>query len=420
MITKYKQWLISLFLAFSLFTSSIVQVYGAQVNNGAVYSIETNTLANWPQGPDTYSETAVLMDAETGLILYNKGMHEKRYPASITKIMTAMLALEHCTLDEQVTFTETCLPDQEAGSGNIGMQVGEVLTMEQCLMAVMIRSANDVATQVGEHVAGSVSAFVDMMNAKAQELGCTNTNFANASGMPDDNHYSTAYDMALIFREAIKNETFLSIISTQNYTIPPTNLNSESRTFSCHHALMAQSAPEYYEGCIGGKTGVTNAARNTLVTGVTRDNTTLIAVAMRADAGQVAADHIQLFDYGFQNFSRTEVEGGSVLLPNGVGTNALVVEELDSAEYLLRNYYYNDFYVGCGKIYPPETTPELTPTPTVEVPEVTSVPMEETEPENSGMIRWIIIGLIGLIALETVCMIVSFTLKRKKRKRKRK
>ena len=133
---------------------SAVTVQAAEVDNGASYPITTNAIEGWPQGPDTYSETAVLMDADTGAILYNKGMDEKRYPASITKIMTALLALENSSLDDQVTFTEECLADQTSDSGNIGMQVGEVLTMRQCLLALMIRSANDVATQIAVQIAG--------------------------------------------------------------------------------------------------------------------------------------------------------------------------------------------------------------------------------------------------------------------------
>ena len=314
-------------------------------------------------------------------------MDEKRYPASITKIMTALLALENSNLDDQVTFTEECLADQTSDSGNIGMQVGEVLTMRQCLLALMIRSANDVATQIAVQIAGSVAAFADMMNQKAQELGCVNTHFVNASGMPDENHYTTAHDMALIFREAIKNQDFLDIIGTQSFTIDPTNMNPESRTYSTHHALVAQGAPEYYEGCFGGKTGVTEASKNTLVSGATRDGMTLIAVAMRADAGQVCQDHISMFDYGFNNFSRTAVKDlpskitrhllpaekyilkdykddmlfetrrtASVSLPTGVDTNALektysITKNPAGLPLLTVTYTYNDHVVGSARYY---------------------------------------------------------------------
>lgn len=232
----------------------------AAVQNGEKYDIATNEISGWPKGPEIYSETGVLMEAETGTVLYDSGKDETRYPASITKVMTTLLALENSSLDEEVTFTQTGLERIYEGT-NINMQVGEVLTMEQCLYAVMIKSANEVAAQVAEHVGGTQEKFVEMMNERAQELGCTNTNFANPSGLPDENHWTTANDMALIFREALKNEEFVKIIGTLSYTIEPTNMNPEPRTLTSHHALLVPSAPEHYDGCIGGKTGVTEAAK---------------------------------------------------------------------------------------------------------------------------------------------------------------
>lgn len=406
-----------------LFT--MVTVQASQVNNDAVYPISTNTIEEWPQGPDIYSETAVLMDADTGAILYNKGMDEKRYPASITKIMTCLLALEHANLEEQVTFTEVCLPDQAAGSGNIGMQVGEVLTMKQCLYALMIQSANDVATQIAEYVGGgSVTTFVDMMNQKAQELGCGNTHFVNASGMPDENHYTTAYDMALIFREAIKNETFREIIATQSVQIGPTNMNPETRTYSTHHPLVARSAPEYYEGCIGGKTGITDASRNTLVSGAEKNGMTLIAVAMRADAGEVCQDHINLFNYGFYNFQRVAVPGGNVTIPVGKDVSELDVVETVSGDLTAEAYFYKkDYYVGSGIKEELTPEPELTIEPEPELqgetgmekqPTVEPESMDESEQEMGQTYRYIIYILAGLIGLSIIIAIIS-ALKKKSR-----
>ena len=399
-----------------------VPVQAAEVDNGAAYPITTNTIEGWPQGPDIYSETAVLMDADTGVILYNKGMDEKRYPASITKIMTALLALENCSLDDQVTFTQECLADQTSDSGNLGMQVGEILTMKQCLMALMIRSANDVATQIAVHVAGSVSAFADMMNQRAQELGCENTHFVNASGMPNENHYTTAHDMALIFQEAIKNQDFLDVIGTQSYTIDPTNMNSESRTLNTHHALLSLSDPEHYEGCFGGKTGVTEASKNTLVSGATRNGMTLIAVAMRADAGQVCQDHINLFNYGFDNFQKVEVPGGSITIPKDVQVSDLTDTD--------NNYYFGtDYYVGSGS---EQTAQEQQDEPTVmEAEEDTPTPegnviSEKTQvqntKENKTIYRYVIYILVVLIIITVVLTIVSSirkSMRKKKRKQKR-
>ena len=337
-----------LLLACLLLCQNVV-IFAAEIHNGTVYPIETNAISGWPQGQDTYAETAVLMEAETGAVLYAKGMNELRYPASITKIMTALLAIENCSMDEQVTFTEACLADQEPGSGNAGMKVGEILTMKQCLLVLMIKSANDVATQIAVHVGGSVAGFADLMNQRAQQLGCVNTHFVNASGMPDENHYTTAYDMALIFREAIKNELFREIISTLSVTIEPTNMNPEARSYNTHHALLSPSAPEHYEGCFGGKTGNTDASRCTLVSGAERNGMTLIAVALRADAGEVCQDHIQMFDYGYNNFEKIQVSGGCVVVPKGTELSALKVVDTEIEGKTEQTYYYqNNIYVGNG------------------------------------------------------------------------
>lgn len=402
-------------------------VLAASVNNGAVYPVSTNDISGWPQGPDLYSETAVLMEAETGTILYSKGMDELRYPASITKIMTALVALENSSLDDQVTFTETCLADQTPDSTHMGMKVGEVLTMEQCLMIMMIKSANDVATQIGEYVGGSVDAFVDMMNQKAQELGCANTHFANASGMPNEDHYTTAHDMALIFREAIKNEEFRKIIGTTSYTLEPTNMTAESRTMNTSHALLAPEAPEHYEGCFGGKTGTTQIAEHTLVTGVERDGMTLITVVMRAGAGEVCQDSIQLFDYGYNNFQKVEVPGGSVIIPNGTDTESLTTVETAADGETEEDYYYNgDYYVGSG--IKEEPTPQA-----LEITEETEGTSQETsesdnpnrekaaeQSSDSSLYRNAVIVLAVLIGAALLVTIISAVKKKGKKKKKNK
>ena len=421
---RYKK--LTAILTAVLLLCSGIPVMAAEVNNGTTYPVSTNAIANWPQGPDTYSETAVLMDADTGAILYNKGMDEKRYPASITKIMTALLALEHSSLDEEVTFTEECLADQTSDSGNLGMKVGEILTMRQCLMALMIRSANDVATQIAVHVAGSVSAFADMMNQRAQELGCVNTHFVNASGMPDENHYTTAHDMALIFQQAIKNQDFLDIIGTQSFTIEPTNMNPESRVLNTHHALLSAAAPEHYDGCFGGKTGVTEASKNTLVSGATRDGMTLIAVAMRADAGQVCQDHISMFDYGFNNFRKVEVPGGAVTIPKDVQVSDLTTTESADGEAVRETYYFGqDYFVGTGT--KTEEVAQDTEEPETLTPEVTVEPQNDPENETdttgsvnlSQIYKIVIYILAGLIAVTLVVTIVSGIRKHMKKKKRR-
>ena len=416
-----------LLLACLLLCQNVV-ILAAEIHNGTVYPIETNAISGWPQGQDTYAETAVLMEAETGAVLYAKGMNELRYPASITKIMTALLAIENCSMDEQVTFTEACLADQEPGSGNAGMKVGEILTMKQCLLVLMIKSANDVATQIAVYVGGSVAGFADLMNQRAQQLGCVNTHFVNASGMPDENHYTTAYDMALIFREAIKNELFREIISTLSVTIEPTNMNPEARSYNTHHALLSPSAPEHYEGCFGGKTGNTDASRCTLVSGAERNGMTLIAVALRADAGEVCQDHIQMFDYGYNNFEKIQVSGGCVVVPKGTELSALKVVDTEIEGKTEQTYYYqNNIYVGNGvkgeesvDEVPIEITPEYS---SMEDEKLSVLEESQSGTENRDSkknIFYLIIDiLIGLIVLALLITAYA-SVKNRKRRRKRK
>lgn len=404
----------------------VIPVQAAQVQNGTTYEVTTNLIPEWPQAPEIASETAILMDGDTGAILYNKGMDEIRYPASITKIMTCLLALEKAGLEEQVTFTQTVLSDPNSGGTNIGMQEGEILTMRQCLDVLMVQSANDVATQIAEYVGqGSVQNFVDMMNQKAQELGCQNTHFANASGMPDENHYTTAHDMALIFREAIKNEVFREIIKQQNVVVEPTNKNGETRIYSCHHALVAQSAPEYYEGCFGGKTGVTEVAKNTLVSGVTRDGMTLIAVTLRAEVEQIYQDQIRLFNYGFENFQKVEVPGGSVTIPKDKSVENLTIQEIPEEAGTRQEYFYNgDYYLGRGikeevqeeVVLQPEE-PVVTPDPEEKQPEKKQ---EDSSEKQKTLYKNIICILMGVIGVSVVIAIISGMKKRKRRHEKSK
>ena len=179
------------------------------------------SVSGWPSAPEIADETGVLLEASTGQVLFDKDMNEIRYPASTTKAMTALLILENISnINKKITFTDIILPDLAPGNSTINAQVGEELTVEQCLYAIMLASANEVCTQMAVEVAGSVSAFTDMMNQRAAELGCKNTHFVNANGLPDPNHYTTAYDLALILSEAIKNENFCKIAGAAKYTIP--------------------------------------------------------------------------------------------------------------------------------------------------------------------------------------------------------
>ena len=258
----------------------------------------------WPDAPETLSPGVILMEESTGTILYEKNMDEALYPASITKIMTTLLALENGNLSDMVTFSDDAINNTE-GSG-IARDYGEQMTLEQCLYGVMLESANECAYAVAEHVGGTVENFVDMMNAKAKELGCTNTHFANPHGLQDENHYTTAHDMALIAQAAYQNETFRIIIGTKMYTIPPTNKHAEETVLRNHHDMLCTyhnaNRKYLYPYCVGGKTGYTATANSTLVTYAEKDGMTLICVVMDTQSPNQFIDTVNLFDYAFDNF----------------------------------------------------------------------------------------------------------------------
>lgn len=258
----------------------------------------------WPDAPETLSPSVILMEESTGTILYEKNSDEAHYPASITKIMTTLLALENGNLSDMVTFSDDAINNTE-GSG-IARDYGEQMTLEQCLYGVMLESANECAYAVAEHVGGTVENFVDMMNAKAKELGCTNTHFANPHGLQDENHYTTAHDMALIAQAAYQNETFRIIIGTKMYTIPPTNKHAEETVLRNHHDMLCTyhnaNRKYLYPYCVGGKTGYTATANSTLVTYAEKDGMTLICVVMNTQSPNQFIDTVNLFDYAFDNF----------------------------------------------------------------------------------------------------------------------
>ena len=305
-----KQLLCSV-LAFGLVTAvspaAVCATEGTEPPAAYYEAVQTDTLANWPQGPAIYAESGILVDLDTQEILYSKNIDKQLYPASITKVMTTLVAIESSSPEEPVTFSQHALDSIEWDSSNIGCRLNETLTMEQCWYAMMLNSANEVCCGVAEHISGSIEAFVEKMNQKAAELGCTNTHFSNPNGLPDETHYTTAHDMALIANAAYQNETFRQVFSTRQYEIPPTPQYTETRYLYNHHKMMQPDTEYYYEGCLGGKTGYTETALNTLVTIASRNGKNLLCVTMRTQGRQVYTDTASLFDYGFsQTFPADE------------------------------------------------------------------------------------------------------------------
>ena len=293
---------------------------------------DTDSIDGWPKGPGIEAQAAVLMDVNTEAVLYSKNADTQLYPASITKILTTLLACENLNAKTNITVSENASTSVTAGDSSIYAAPGEEFTRDQALMAVMLQSANEMSVAVAEEVSGSVKKFAELMNWRAKLFGCKNTHFNNPNGLPDENHYTTASDMAKIAKSAWLNPLFRRYCTKRYYEIPPTNKFAEARQLLNHHKMMA--GRDYaYDGVLGGKTGYTDAAGATLITYAKRGNMTLVAVVMNSVNG-AWADTKSLLDYGFDNFECKKVK---------ISKNPVPKKNLPSEQYLLNN---------CGNTYP--------------------------------------------------------------------
>lgn len=249
--------------------------------------------------PQIVGPTAVLMDFTTGQVLYDKDMHKRMYPASTTKILTAIIAIDKGNLDDVVTASDNVT---KVDGNSIYLSPGEQLTLRQLLYALLMDSANDAAIAIAEHIGGSVENFAKMMNEKAREIGAKDSNFVNPNGLPDNNHYSTPYDMALIGRYAMQNAEFRKIVNTIHYQIPPTNKFDKVRDLWLSNRLI-KPTNFHYEGADGIKTGYTLAANQVLVASAVRNDHRLISVIMGDEGTNIWTDTIKLLNYGFDNFN---------------------------------------------------------------------------------------------------------------------
>lgn len=261
----------------------------------------------WPSDISIDSDAGIVMDANTGVVLYGKNIHETYSPASITKVLTSLIVLEHCSLDETVTFSESAVYNVESNSSSAGYDTGDTASVKDCLYALLLKSANEAANALAEHVAGSADAFAVLMNEKAAELGCQDSHFANPSGLNNEEHYVSAYDMALITRAAFENPTFAKIVETTYYKLPPNQKNPEGQGISPGNKLVKKNWPQYYRpDVLGGKTGYTSIALNTLVNGARQGDTTLITVILHSNNTQYE-DTSRLLDFGFNNFQSVKI-----------------------------------------------------------------------------------------------------------------
>lgn len=279
--------------------------YAALAEERKTLPIQSNQVENWPSGPEIGAQAAILLEANTGVILYAKNIHEHLYPASTTKLMTCLLAIENAELDEMVTFSHDAVFSVGTDSSNMGIDERQALTMEECLYGILVASANEVANAVAEYVGGSMDTFADMMNKKAEELGCTDTHFVNAHGLYDDDHYTSAYDLALIARAFFQNEVLSKIGNTTSYHFMPTATQPDDFVKRNKHRLITGEIA--YEGIRGGKTGYTSEARETLVTCAEKNGMKLICVVLKEESPEQFNDTVKLFDYGFTNFTVANV-----------------------------------------------------------------------------------------------------------------
>ena len=304
--------------------ADIAEIPATELESVYEMEVQSNTWESWANGPKIYSESGIVMDMDTGSILYAKNIDDKHYPASITKVMTALVALQKYEMDEVVKFTWDDIGFLEYGDAHIGIKPDEEVKMLDCMYAMMFASANEVSHAIASHYEGGYEAFMDEMNRISTEIGCTNSHWVNTYGLHDPEHYTSVHDMAIIGSEVFKYELFRQIESEQSHEIPETNITNEKRYAWQNHKMVYPSHRHYYEYCVGGKTGFTDQALTTLVTFASKDNMNLVAVVMRTHGGGNNAylDTREMLDYSFENFSKLTVDVNEI----GDGTIQMLAE----------------------------------------------------------------------------------------------
>ena len=400
--------------------------YQQQLEDTYKQEVQTNKLKEWPQGPGIYGDAGIVMDAETGAVLYGKNIDQQEYPASITKLLTALLAFEYCDMTEDVVITAeslTCLGD---GYASIGLKEGNVISMEQALYAMLLASSNEVAYAVGETVAKTQGEdyqwFIDEMNRKVEELGGTNSHFVNTNGVHEEDHYTCARDMALIAKELFDYPEFFTICQTTSYTIPA-SATTEEHIFQQKHEMLVSGYSDYYEYAVGGKTGYTTEANNTLVTMADNGEMKLVCVTLKVFPGHVYSDTKALLDYGFSNFQHMaiDVDGSqgiekildtaSVTIPSGFELSSLKsdLEQVTGGNSTaILSYTYEDNPVGRLQ---------------VQVDKGASFEeagaQEEEEASDSGVGKVLLVGAVVIVLILGILLLFTAWCRRQRRRRRR-
>lgn len=365
--------------------------YLAQAERRKNLPIETDSIENWPAGPKIGAESAMLIEVNTGTVLYAKNIDEQLYPASVTKILTALIAMENCDMDEMVTFSQEAISSIDwRNDANLGIAPGNSITMEQCLYGLLVGSANEVAYAIAEHISGdgNIEGFAELMNKRAEELGCTNSHFVTPNGIHDSNHYTSAHDLALIGQAFFSNELLARMSATTSYKVPKTATQPRDDMIVYAKSKLHPGKEYAYDGLVGTKTGYTDYARQTLISCAERNGMKLLCVIMKEESPYQFSDTVELFNYGFDNFQTVNTSekdttyviqslnffstssdffGSSkpilqmnskdyIVIPIDADfadtSSELIYDDLDDNEIARVNYYYNDTFVGSASIEP--------------------------------------------------------------------
>lgn len=422
-----------------------------------LFLIHAYARPDWPSDTGIQAEAGIVVDMDSGAVIMAQNSHVAYPPASITKILTALIVLEHAQLDETVTFSETCVNRVEADSGNkISVVAGDQLSVEDCLYSLMLVSCNQAANALAEHVAGTMDDFVVMMNEKLAELGCNESHFDNPSGLNGDTQYVTAYDMAKIARAAYSNEKLVEINSAVTHKIAATTNNPDGLTLRNEHRLIITedtTSPFYYPPAKAGKTGYLLAAGNTLVTYAEQDSRRLISVILKGTPRQYFVDGKTLLEFGFSRFTNVTVADYESRYVTGDGPVELdgvtykssdlkidpdsvitlprdstfedadislgpVPEDHPAGAVALLTYTYNDRVVGTAylmtRVIPEETAPaeENTPAPEETAPEASQAPEDSTpadaKPAGSRSLAGTLLLTSVLLVITAVCALAGW------------
>ncbi len=444
---KLKKY-ISLFLLVSLLLALTVPVFAAEEEE-----FDGDGIFNSPVG------SALLVETTTGTVLYAKDADEQRYPASLTKIMTCMLVLSHCDLNDTVTVSETALAGMEIGSsiGDNHLEVGEQMRLEDMLYLMMLESANEATIALAEHVAGSLESFIELMNTTAQELGCTNTHFVNPHGLHDEDHYTTANDLRKIVEKALEDETFRTITNTATYELPATNLHEGRTMYSTNQLINKDMGSNYfyYSKASGVKTGFTTPAGRCLITTATDDNLNLLSIILKAETMpdengnwvyRSFPETINLCEWGFENYRISTVM--STLYPvaeipvnMAAGAEAVALAPVQEVRTLIEAGYDPekvvlsvtlhsdsvDAPVEAGQVLGEVTvsyegevlgSSDLAAITSVARSEISRQANESAEYVAANWWKWLLGILIAIAVIIIICLILLQYYRRQQRKRK--